>query len=36
MTPIIWTAWSFGGATEGGEPGIHGPRLTVMGSGLVG
>ncbi len=25
MEPIIYAAWSFRGATEGGEPGIHGP-----------
>ncbi len=26
MKPIICEAWSFRGATEGGEPGIHSPR----------
>ena len=27
--------WSFRGATEGGEPGIHSPRPVVMDSGLA-
>src|SRR5712692_2832699 len=29
------SAWSFRGATEGGEPGIHIPRPVVMDSGLA-
>jgi hypothetical protein len=34
MKPIMCTAWSFRGATEGGEPGIHNPgrRLWIPGS----
>ena len=32
---IICAAWSFRGATEGGEPGIHSPRPMVMDSGLA-
>src|SRR5262249_53452775 len=35
MKPIIYTAWSFRGATEGGEPGIHIARPVVMDSGLA-
>jgi hypothetical protein len=35
MKPIICAAWSFRGATEGGEPGIHSPRPVVMDSGLA-
>src|SRR5262245_58123090 len=35
MKPIICTARSFRGATEGGEPGIHSPRPVVMDSGLA-
>src|SRR5215470_1950347 len=35
MKPIICSAWSFRGATEGGEPGIHTPRPVVMDSGLA-
>jgi hypothetical protein len=35
MKPIIYAAGSFRGATEGGEPGIHGPRLVVTDSGLA-
>src|SRR5215470_11079872 len=35
MKPIICSAWSFRGATEGGEPGIHSPRPVVMDSGLA-
>jgi len=27
--------WSFRGATEGGEPGIHNPRPVAMDSGLA-
>jgi len=26
MKPILYAAWSFRGATEGGEPGIYSPR----------
>ncbi|SRR6266446_8486806 len=35
MKPIICSAWSFRGATEGGEPGIHSSRPVVMDSGLA-
>jgi hypothetical protein len=35
MKPIICSAWSFRGSTEGSEPGIHGPRPVAMDSGLA-
>jgi len=35
MKPIICSAWSFRGATEGGEPGLHSPRPPLMDSGLA-
>jgi len=36
MKRIMRAGWSFRGATEGGEPGIHSPRPVVMDSGLAG
>ena len=35
MKPITYGGRSFGGATEGGEPGIDSPRSAVMDSGLA-